>query len=94
MTITDPFIPKVRRAALALAGGSLAGCSPSPSIGVLGAYFPDWLFCITGAVLLTIVLHAVIQRLGREDFLAYPAVSYPALVAILALGGWLLVFHP
>ncbi|HDS1775803.1 TPA: hypothetical protein QEM49_000264 [Pseudomonas putida] len=26
------------------------GCSTVPSINVFGAYFPDWLFCIMGAI--------------------------------------------
>ncbi len=34
----------------------VTGCSRSPSVNVLGAYFPDWLFCIAAGVLFTIAL--------------------------------------
>jgi hypothetical protein len=29
-----------------------SGCASAPSLGVLGAYFPDWLFSIVGEILL------------------------------------------
>jgi YtcA family len=36
----------MRRSAMLLAMVS-AGCTRAPSVSVLGAYFPGWLFCIT-----------------------------------------------
>lgn len=82
-----------RTTKLAPAGSVLlAGCARGPSIPVLGAYFPDWLFCIVGGVVATIMLRALLQRLDRDDWLKPPAVVYPALFLLFALGGWLLVF--
>jgi len=34
----------------------LEGCAIAPSIGLLGAYFPDWLFCIIAGVVLAVAL--------------------------------------
>lgn len=70
----------------------LQGCSRSPSTNVLGAYYPDWLFCIVGAVVAAVLIRLVLLRAGLEDWLDPPALGYPSLVALLALAGWLLFF--
>ena len=65
-----------------------------PSINVLGAYFPDWMFCIVGALVLTTSVYLALaptrwyQALGRPSRLAL----YPSLSLILALLGWLACF--
>ena len=33
----------------------LAGCSQTPTIAMFGAYFPGWLFCIAGGIVLALV---------------------------------------
>ena len=73
----------------------LGGCARSPSIPLLGAYFPDWLFCSVGALLLMIVLHACALRAGLVLRIDAPLVllSYAALCAIFAMLGWLLIFQ-
>ncbi|QBR02101.1 YtcA family lipoprotein [Paraburkholderia pallida] len=70
----------------------LQGCSRSPSTSVLGAYYPDWLFCLVGAVVAAVVIRLLLLRAGLEDWLDPPAVGYPSLVALLAFVGWLLFF--
>jgi hypothetical protein len=72
--------------------GLLPSCSRSPSISVLGAYFPDWLFCIVGAVVAAVLIRLLLLRAGLDDWLDPPAVAYPALVALLAFVGWLVFF--
>lgn len=70
----------------------LQGCTRSPSMNVLGAYFPDWLFCIVGAVAVTVLIRLLLVRASLEEWLDPPAIAYPALVALLAFAGWLLFF--
>lgn len=71
------------------------GFAVSPSLDVLGAFFPDWMFCIVGAVLLTVLMHYVLRsagasrRAGRWIWL----MVYPSLGIIFALSGWLLFFQ-
>jgi hypothetical protein len=79
--------------AVVLASMCMTGCSRSPSINVLGAYFPDWLFCIVAGVVVTIVLHAVAQRTHHSPWLEPQALVYPALVALIALLVWLIFFQ-
>ncbi len=75
-------------------GPLLGGCATAPSINVLGAYFPDWMFCIVGAILVTSIIHAGLRATGRlanAGRLALP-VAYAALITMLALASWLIFF--
>jgi hypothetical protein len=71
----------------------VSGCENAPSIGVLGAYFPDWLFCIAAGVVLTIVIFLVLKRLQVDHLLGPSAVVYPTLVTFIALAVWLMLFQ-
>ena len=73
----------------------LGGCATAPSIGVLGAYFPDWLFCIVGAIAGTALVHAALRATGRVRPSGTPflPLAYGALTVILALTGWLIFFQ-
>ncbi|WP_213780813.1 YtcA family lipoprotein [Caballeronia sp. dw_276] len=70
----------------------LPGCTWSPSVNVLGAYYPDWLLCIVAAATGTVLFHLVLTRASLSDWLYPPAIAYPAIFALLALAGWLLFF--
>lgn len=69
------------------------GCAHSPSVNVLGAYFPDWLFCIVAGVVLTVAVHLVLARLPGSGRFGPSAVVYPTLVTLLALVAWLIFFQ-
>ncbi|PRC91557.1 YtcA family lipoprotein [Solimicrobium silvestre] len=73
----------------------LSGCARSPSINVLGAYFPDWMFCFIGGILLAMLTHAGLVGAGVIKKINSPVLllSYSALTAILAMLGWLLFFQ-
>lgn len=86
-----------RRAAMSILSiaqlTALAGCSASPSINVLGAYFPDWIFSLSGGLLLTSITHALLGRLHRERLLGPPIIANTALLALFSLLIWLLIFN-
>jgi hypothetical protein len=71
----------------------LTGCGGSPSVGILGAYFPDWLFCAIGGAALTAVVHVLLYRNGRGGWLTPPAIVYPALTLLFATVLWAVVFN-
>jgi YtcA family len=79
--------------AIVLASMFVSGCSRSPSLNLLGAYFPDWMFCILAGVLLTILFHLIAQRTHIGRWFGPAALVYPALVTLLALVVWLLFFQ-
>ena len=72
---------------------TLTACSDAPSIGVLGAYFPDWLFCIVGGVLLVACVHVLLSRSGRGGWLTPPAIVYPALTVLFSIVLWVAGFN-
>ncbi|MFM0371720.1 YtcA family lipoprotein [Paraburkholderia aspalathi] len=72
---------------------TLTACSDAPSIGVLGAYFPDWLFCIVGGVLLVVCVHVLLSRSGRGAWLTPPAIVYPALTVLFSIALWVAGFN-
>jgi len=76
-------------ASLSAASLMLGGCAFAPSIPLLGAAFPDWLFCIVGGIVATIVIHLAF---GARPVLAPHAISYPALCALFAMAAWLVFF--
>ncbi|AMM18729.1 hypothetical protein AX768_31320 (plasmid) [Burkholderia sp. PAMC 28687] len=78
---------------MVLASTWLTGCTRSPSINVLGAYFPDWMFCIAAGVLLTIAFHVLALRGDRARWLWPQALVYPALVTLVSLIVWLIFFQ-
>ncbi|MBK5355532.1 hypothetical protein JFU37_23895 [Pseudomonas sp. TH41] len=71
----------------------LSGCSNAPSIPVLGAYFPDWLFCILAGMLLAFLLQVLLARLGYAAWLVPSVLTYPVLTALLSMSTWLLFFQ-
>ena len=83
-----------RAASAAIAAGLLeTGCAPS--VNVLGAYFPDWLFCIVAGVALAVAAYRVLaRRPGPENRrVVAPALVYPALATLFASIAWLIFFR-
>ncbi len=78
----------------AVVAPALGGCARSPSLSVLGAYFPDWMFCIIAGVALAFVCYLLLERTGAGNWLGPPAVAYPTLVALFSLVAWLILFQP
>lgn len=84
----------MKKLGLALAASLLlSGCTFAPSINVLGAYFPDWMFCIIAGVILTVIVHVLQGKLKLERALEPLALTYPALTTIFTLAFWLIFFQ-
>jgi hypothetical protein len=82
-----------RAASVVMSCAALAGCSDAPSVSVLGAYFPEWMFCIAGGVVLVACVHVLLSRSGRGGWLTPPALVYPALTALFSIALWAVVFN-
>jgi hypothetical protein len=76
---------------LSLAALPLAGCSRTPSVDVLGSFFPAWLICFAAASLLTALARLILMRLHMK--LDLPVLAYPALAALLTFSLWLMFFY-
>jgi len=69
----------------------LAGCSRTPSVDILGSFFPAWLICLAAASLLTALTRLVLTRL--EIRLDLSVLAYPSLAALLTFALWLMLFY-
>lgn len=87
-----PGFPRLLRAIGAAAAASLLASGCAPSVNVLGAYFPDWLFCIVTGVALAVAVYLALARLPGRPRPVAPALVYPTLVAIFASLAWLVFF--
>ena len=76
--------------ALALA---LAGCTTaarSPSVPVFGSFFPAWIICAVGGVILTMLVRVVLIRLHIDEHLPAPPLVYLCLAISGGIAGWLI----
>ena len=70
-----------------------AGCSRAPSINVLGAFFPGWLFCMAGGLFFTLVTRALLIKAGLIDRMGPLLLFYPAVGAIFTFLCWFVFFQ-
>jgi YtcA family len=84
------------RAALArfvcLGAFATTGCALSPSVNILGSFFPAWLISIVTGLVLALVVWRVLVATGVAPHLTPPVLVYPCLAALLIFATWLVVF--
>lgn len=71
----------------------LAACSAtarSPSISVFGSFFPVWIICAVGGVVLTAIVRTVLIRVGIDEYLPVPPLVYLCLAIGSSIAFWLL----
>ena len=71
---------------------SVAGCGVSPSVNILGSFFPAWLISIIVGIVLTVVVRRVLVAIDVAAHLEPAPLVYPCLVGLLTLATWLVVF--
>jgi YtcA family len=81
-----------------LAGLSLAaplvlvGCSHAPEYSIFGSFFPVWIFCSVGGLVLATGARALIARSAIAEHLAAPVLLYLSMAIFLACVLWLLFY--
>jgi hypothetical protein len=89
-TLRSPFTTRARTTTLALGVLLFTSCARAPSFNILGSFFPAWLVCLILAVLFTVITGWLLLRLQVP--IAVPALTYPALTALLTFALWLIFF--
>ncbi|MEI6375801.1 MAG: YtcA family lipoprotein [Chthoniobacterales bacterium] len=69
---------------------TMTGCDPQ--LNIAGAYFPAWLACTLGGLLLFWGLHLVFLKWGLLPYLVPLPLVYAALITSLTCILWLLFF--
>jgi hypothetical protein len=81
-----------------LAGLSLAaplvltGCSHAPEYSIFGSFFPAWIFCSAGGLLLAAGARVLIARTVIAEHLAAPVLLYLSIAVFLACMLWLFFY--
>jgi hypothetical protein len=79
-------------AGLSLALSLLSGCSHAPEYSIFGSFFPVWIFCAAGGLLLMAGAHAVIVRTPIAEHLATPVLFYLSMATFFTCMLWLLFY--
>ena len=79
-------------AGLSLVLPVLAGCSHAPEYSIFGSFFPAWIFCSVGGVLLATGARALIARTAIGEHLAAPVLFYLSMAIFLTCVLWLLFY--
>jgi hypothetical protein len=65
----------------------------SPSIDVLGSYFPAWMICIIIGLAFTLISRLLLIAMGVHLHLHPAGIVYPSLMAIFTFVTWLAFFR-
>ena len=70
----------------------ISGCSHSPTLNLLGSYFPAWMFCAVLGVVAAIIMRKLLGFYGIDEYVLVPLLTYACFAAAGALLSWLLWF--
>ena len=70
----------------------LGGCTFSPSINVMGSYFPAWMVCCMVALGITASAHVLFARWKLLDELWPLPLVYLGLISFVSCSLWLIFF--
>jgi hypothetical protein len=65
----------------------------SPIVNLWGAYWPAWVVCLVGGILLALISRFVFSWVRLEPHLGPLVVVYPMLFMAYACGLWLLLYR-
>ena len=64
----------------------------SPSLDLLGSYFPAWMLCAAAGIFAAVIVRQVLSIVGIADYVVAPLLTYAALAVSATLLSWLLWF--
>jgi YtcA family len=65
----------------------------SPTVDILGSYFPAWMICIVSGLTLTLVAHWVVQVCRLKPYLGPAPLIYSCLMVIFTFATWILFYQ-
>jgi hypothetical protein len=74
----------------------LAGCRTddhSPTVDIVGSYFPAWIVCLVTGLVLTLITRQIFLGLKLTTHLKPIALVYLCFMVAYTLAAWLLVFQ-
>jgi YtcA family len=68
------------------------GCAYSPSVDVLGSYFPAWMACIIIGLFITLIIRLLLIGLGIQPYIRPKSLVYPGMLIFFTMTVWLIFF--
>jgi hypothetical protein len=65
----------------------------SPTVDVLGSYFPAWMVCILSGLALTFVAHWIVQVGNLKPYIGPAPLIYSCLMIIFTFATWILFYQ-
>jgi hypothetical protein len=65
----------------------------SPTIDILGSYFPAWMVCIISGLTLTLIAHWIVQVCHLKPYLGPAPLIYSSLMIIFTFATWILFYQ-
>jgi hypothetical protein len=65
----------------------------SPTVDVLGSYFPAWMACIISGLTLTLIAHWIVQVRHLKPYLGPAPLIYSGLMIIFTFATWILFYQ-
>ena len=65
----------------------------SPTIDILGSYFPAWMICIVSGLTLTLIAHWIVQVYSLKPYIGPAPLIYSCLIIIFTLATWVLFYQ-
>ena len=70
----------------------LGGCAHSPTVDVLGSYFPAWMLCIIVGLVSTLIVRLLLIGVGIYVHLRLKPVLFSSTAIFFTLAVWLAFF--
>ena len=65
----------------------------SPTVDVLGSYFPAWMVCILSGLALTLIAHWIVQVGNLKPYIGPAPLIYSCLMIIFTFATWILFYQ-
>ena len=70
----------------------VAACSYSPTMDLLGSFFPAWMLCAVIGIVATVIIRQILAAAGIAEYVFAPLLTYAGLAVSATLLAWLLWF--
>jgi hypothetical protein len=77
------------RVAIAL---PVSGCGYSPTLNLLGSFFPAWMLCAAVGTVAAIIIRQILAVSGINEYVVAPLLTYAGLAVSATLLVWLFWF--
>jgi YtcA family len=65
----------------------------SPTVDLLGSYFPAWMVCVISGLTLTLVAHWIVQVGNLKPYIGPAPLIYSSLMIIFTFATWILFYQ-